>query len=88
MSRNPILLIAFLAACAGEKPAPAATQPAPQATTGVETPDPGGQVIKVEMMTDDQGNNKFVPDHIVAKKGDVLRFTLVTGVHNVDFVAD
>jgi plastocyanin len=45
-------------------------------------------VITVEMLTDDQGNNIFRPSDIVAREGDVLRFTLVTGVHNVNFLAD
>ena len=39
-------------------------------------------------MTDDQGNNKFEPNKIEAHQGDVIRFTLKTGVHNVDFFAD
>ena len=40
------------------------------------------------MMTDEQGNNKFEPNEIEAHQGDVIRFTLKTGVHNVDFFAD
>jgi plastocyanin len=86
-----LLLAATMVACGGEQPSSstATTPPAPaQVIPGVESPDAGGQVIKVEMMTDEQGVNKFVPADITAKKGDVLRFTLVTGVHNVDFVAD
>jgi plastocyanin len=45
-------------------------------------------VIEVKMLTDDEGNNKFDPADITAKEGDVLRFTLVSGVHNAHFVAD
>jgi plastocyanin len=52
------------------------------------TPDAGGKVITVELMTDDQGNNKFEPKEIEAHQGDVIRFTLKTGVHNVNFLAD
>ncbi len=79
-----------LAACGGgEKPAPTPEPPAaPPAAPGAQTPDEGGKVIKVEMITDDQGNNKFVPADIEARKGDVLRFTLVVGVHNAHFLPD
>jgi plastocyanin len=83
-----------LAACGGSggdaggdstsSPSPAA-QPA---TGGPQTPDLGGKVIVVEMMTDAEGNNKFSPNEFEAHQGDVIRFTLVQGVHNAHFVAD
>ncbi|MGZ8491101.1 MAG: plastocyanin/azurin family copper-binding protein [Gemmatirosa sp.] len=85
-----------LAACGGEQ-APSAgadgASPTEQASAsqtagGEQTPDAGGQVITVEMLTDDQGNNVFRPAEITARKGDVVRYTLVSGVHNVNFVAD
>jgi plastocyanin len=66
----------------------AATPPAASAAGGEQTPDAGGQVVKVEMLTDEQGNNVFRPAEVTAKKGDVVRFTLVSGVHNVHFLAD
>lgn len=65
----------------------ATPQPTP-APAGQLTPKEGHKVIKVELITDDQGNNRFVPNDITADDGDVLRFTLVVGVHNVHFVAD
>ena len=86
-----------LAACGGEKqPAGDSTQQpsvapaAPSASAFAEglTPDPGGKVIEVHLLTDDQGNNKFDPKEIEAHPGDVVRFTLKTGVHNVNFLAD
>lgn len=55
---------------------------------GPLTPGPGGRIITIEMLTDDQGNNKFSPNKVEAHVGDVLRYTLVSGVHNVDFLAD
>lgn len=58
------------------------------AAGGEQTPDAGGQVIKVEMLTDEQGNNVFRPADVTAKRGDVIRYTLVGGVHNVHFLAD
>jgi len=89
---------ASLAACGGkEQPSTDGAQPsaAPGAPTAAAstfgenlTPDAGGKVITVELMTDDQGNNKFVPNDVEAHQGDVIRFTLKTGVHNVNFLAD
>jgi plastocyanin len=52
------------------------------------TPDAGGQVVTVQMVTDEQGNNRFDPADFEAKRGDVIRFALKTGVHNAHFVAD
>ena len=83
-----------LVACGGGEAGPAtetaasAEQPSASSTGGPQTPDPGREVITVEMLTDDQGNNIFRPADIKAHQGDVLRFTLVSGVHNVNFVAD
>ena len=88
-----VLVSAGLVAC-GSEPGPAsdpqqtASQPSATAAAGPQTPDPGRRVITVEMLTDDQGNNIFRPAEIEAHRGDVLRFTLVSGVHNVHFVAD
>lgn len=87
--------VVTLAACGGAKdsaPSDGATPAAEQASAsnagGEQTPDAGGQVITVEMLTDDQGNNIYRPAEVTAKKGDVVRYTLVSGVHNVNFVAD
>jgi len=46
-----------------------------------------GRVIEVKMITDDRGNY-FEPAEVDAAAGDVVRFTLVSGVHNVSFPAD
>ena len=76
----------------GEQRSDSATTTASQQTAptagGPLTPAPGGKVITIEMLTDDQGNNKFSPNKVEAHVGDVLRFTLVSGVHNVNFLAD
>ncbi len=80
------------AACGGgEKAAPdttATADPAELPAGGPQTPDEGGKVIAVEMVTDDKGNNRFIPSDFEAKKGDVIRFTLVQGVHNAHFLPD
>lgn len=90
------VLFALLACGGAEKAADstaagasgAATAAPSTAPTGDQTPDPGGSIIKVEMETDDAGNNKFEPATVSAKKGDVVRFTLKVGVHNVHFLPD
>ena len=92
-----IVAAVALAACGGkEKPASdsAGQQPAAAPTAAANgfgenlTPDAGGKVIVVQAMTDEQGNNRFDPKEVEAHQGDVIRFTLKAGVHNVDFLAD
>jgi plastocyanin len=46
-----------------------------------------GDVIEVKAITDDRGN-RFEPDEVHAKRGDVLRLVLVSGVHNISFPAE
>ncbi|HEU5219153.1 MAG TPA: plastocyanin/azurin family copper-binding protein [Gemmatimonadales bacterium] len=46
-----------------------------------------GRVIVVNATTDEKGSY-FSPADIEARPGDVLRFTLVVGVHNVNFLPD
>ena len=87
-----------LGACGGGEKTSDSTQtaappPATAATSSTDmaenlTPDPGGKIIVVQMMTDEQGNNRFDPSEVEAHRGDVVRFTLKTGVHNVHFLPD
>jgi plastocyanin len=65
-------------------PAPPA---APAVAGGPATPAPGRKVIVVELITDAKGNY-FSPSEIEAHQGDVIRYTLKVGVHNVHFLAD
>jgi plastocyanin len=91
----PAVLLAAIvtASCGGEKKAtpsetPGAAAPAAAAVaSGPLTPDPGGKIIMVELSSDAAGNY-FKPSEITAKRGDVVRFTLKVGVHNVHFLAD
>ncbi|MEO8563408.1 MAG: plastocyanin/azurin family copper-binding protein [bacterium] len=53
----------------------------PTATAGT------GKIILVEAYSDANGNY-FKPNKIEAHKGDVVRFVLKSGVHNVHFLAD
>ena len=51
-------------------------------------PESGGKVVAVQVETDAQGNNRFTPNRFEAHPGDVIRYTLVSGVHNVHFLPD
>ena len=89
-----VLLTTLLAGCSEKKPGasestPAANAPsAPAAATGGPlTPAPAGKVIVFELLTDGTGNY-FKPNEIHAKQGDVVRYTLKVGVHNVHFLPD
>ncbi len=81
--------LAALVACGGDRSAPAGDSGGTGGTAPSTTaaPAPTGTVITVEMVTDETGNY-FKPKDITAKPGDVLKFVLVSGVHNVHFVAD
>ena len=84
-----------LTACKGDqKPAVDSTAKPPAAAADANgfsasnvTPDPGGKVVTVELYSDAVGNY-FKPSEIHAKRGDVIRYTLKVGVHNVHFLAD
>ena len=81
-----------IAGCKGaEQAKPADTTPsaAPSAAapSGEVKPGPGGKIIEVDMTTDET-SSRFTPSEITARKGDVIRYTLKVGVHNVDFYPD
>jgi plastocyanin len=84
-----------LTACKGDqKPAVDSTAKPPAAAADANgfsasnlTPDPGGKVVTVELYSDAVGNY-FKPAEVHAKRGDVIRYTLKVGVHNIHFLAD
>jgi plastocyanin len=83
------LLVA--AACSGEKKEgeKPGDQPATAAATPAAAPNvkPTGKVIVVELFSDEKGNY-FKPNKLEAHRGDLIRFTLGAGVHNVHFLPD
>ena len=86
---SAILLAAgIIAACSGGGGGDAGSTTA-GAPSGEAAPSvtPTGKVITVEMITDEKGNY-FQPKEIEAHRGDIVRFVLKSGVHNVHFVAD
>jgi plastocyanin len=80
-SKLPTLLIALtLLACGGGGESSSST-PAVGAAPEVKAT---GKIITVLLTTDEKGSY-FTPSTIEASPGDVVRFTLKTGVHNVSF---
>lgn len=81
-----LALVGIIAACSsGEKKESDESAPSGAATSG--GPAAGGKVIVVKLITDGTGN-RFEPNNIEAHKGDVIRYTLGVGVHNVHFLPD
>jgi plastocyanin len=73
--------LALLAACGRKEDAAPAVPPA------AEQAAPTGKVIPIEMIADEKGS-RYAPSEVTAHPGDVLRFTLTVGVHNVNFLPD
>jgi plastocyanin len=88
--RSYIALAAItLAGCSSGEKTPAsdsspATTPAQSQAPAVK---PTGKTIVVELITDEKGNY-FKPSKIEAHQGDLIKFTLTAGVHNVHFLPD
>lgn len=79
---------AVVAGCSAEKKEPARNEaaesaaPVPASSAGAT-----GDTIVVEAWTDGSGNY-YKPNKIEAHPGDVLRFVLKVGVHNINFLPD
>jgi plastocyanin len=84
----PIVMLLFaavlIAGCSGES---AKTSDSANAPAGSVTTPPKGDTIVVEAHSDENGNY-FKPNEIEAEQGDVLRFVVKSGVHNVHFLPD
>lgn len=85
---RPLIAVAtiLIVGCGGDSTTPT-TQDAAAPSAAANDAKLTGTIIEVTMHTDDQGNY-FSPSEIEAHEGDVLRFKLVTGVHNVNFLPD
>jgi plastocyanin len=92
---NPNLFLALglavaLAACGSDKATNASSSADNSAAAApATTPEPSssaapatGNVIEVLATTEGDGTNHFVPSQLTAKRGDVIRVKLGTGVHN------
>jgi plastocyanin len=81
------LAIAIIAACSSDSAKQVTGESGAPTTTASEAPAATGDTIVVELITDENGSY-FKPRKIEAKQGDLIRFTLVSGVHNVHFLPD
>ena len=72
-----------LVAC-GDTQAPSAT--ATSSDAAAPSVQPTGTVHEIKMISG--GSERFEPADVTVKRGDVLRFVLVAGVHNASFPAD
>jgi plastocyanin len=83
-----LICAAALAACRGERTdRQEHAERREDARSGEARRDPDGKVHEVHMYTNEKGNY-FEPREITAKRGDVIKFELKLGVHNVNFLAD
>ena len=82
---------AAIAGCSGEKKESSenesAEKGAPAATAAASSAAATGDTIIIEAWTDGTGNY-FKPKKVEAHPGDVLRYVLKVGVHNVHFLPD
>ena len=74
-----VTLLTLLVGCGGSEPA-SSTPPAGAAPEVKAS----GKIITVLLTTDEKGSY-FSPSTIEASPGDIVRFTLKSGVHNVSF---
>jgi plastocyanin len=83
------ILVCAIAAC-GRKEAANGTSSDTTAATATNAPPaaaPTGKIVTVELNSDANGNY-FKPAKFEVHRGDVVRFTLKSGVHNVHFLPD
>ena len=77
----------FAGACGKDEKSGSATDSSKQDEKAEREDSGSGRTILVEMYSDANGNY-YKPSQIEAHRGDVVRFTLKSGVHNVHFLAD
>lgn len=85
--RKIVCLLVGVVACGGPKESGTPSSSASSAPPPAASAAPTGVVDTVLMISDAQGNY-FKPNTLSAHRGDVVRFILSLGVHNVDFLPD
>lgn len=78
--------MAFAAACKNDAPQSADKETAPT-TNAAPAVTPTGRIVTIEAYSDGAGNY-FKPKEVEVKRGDVVRFVLKAGVHNINFLPD
>ena len=80
------MALTFLAACGSESKQPEVSGDDRKSEAGPEVK-PTGRVITIEAYSDGAGNF-FKPKEVEAHRGDIVRFVLKSGVHNINFLPD
>ena len=75
-----------LGACGGEEAASGEGAATASGVAAAAEQPTTGKVIEVRMVTDG-AVNRFEPAQVTASRGDVVRFVLASGIHNVSFPA-
>lgn len=76
----------LLAACGGDGPRGTSTAEAATPAAAAEAV-PTGNVVEVGMISDPSRGELFDPLTVTVNQGDVIRWKLVSGVHNASFPA-
>lgn len=82
-----LIMLTTVAACGGKEPSERPEDDDRAKTPAASTVAPTGKTIVVELHTDEKGSY-FKPARFEVHRGDMIRFTLMGGVHNVNFPAD
>ncbi|MEO7043649.1 MAG: plastocyanin/azurin family copper-binding protein [Gemmatimonadaceae bacterium] len=80
----------FAIACGGKENASSAggsAETPAAAATGGPTATPTGKIVVIQLHSDEKGNY-FEPNKFEVHRGDIMRFQLKSGVHNVHFLPD
>ena len=81
------IAFAGVTAACGRSEKPSGDEATASSAATSSGPAAGGKTIEVKLITDGTGN-RFEPNRIEAHQGDVIRFVLQVGVHNVHFLPD
>lgn len=88
--RLPLILVLSASACGGSERRSEPEESVAR-TSGTHDAERNGgatgRAIEVDLVTDEKGSY-FRPADITASEGDVIRFKLKSGVHNVHFLPD
>jgi plastocyanin len=76
--------------CGGSDAPATASDPARSGASGgaASTVEATGDVVEIKMMSAPGQGEVFEPANVTVKRGDLVRFVLVSGVHNANFIAN
>jgi len=87
MLLSALMLAGTVAACSKGDKARDSDAASSSTASNSTAPTTGGKTIEVKLITDGT-SSRFEPNKIEAHRGDVVKFVLQVGVHNVHFLPD